>query len=58
MCVAALLVGVYSQKTPIDLGCTFADNEHIYNVQLAPGEHHLPCPDAEAAKEHLKVGIL
>ena len=55
LCIAVLWVGVYSQKTPIDLGCTFTDNEHVYNVHMASGDRHLPCPDSEAVKEHLKV---
>lgn len=56
--VLLLGIGVHSQITPINHGCSFTDNEHVYNVQLAPGEHHLPCPDSEAVKEHLKVTSL
>ena len=58
LCTVVLWVGVYGQKTPIDLGCTFTDNEHVYNVHLASGDRNLPCPDSEAVKEHLKVTVL
>ncbi len=56
--VAVLWTGAQSQITPVNLGCTFADNEHVYNVHLAPGEHDMPCPDSEAVKQHLKVCAL
>ena len=46
---------VSSQKTPVGLGCTFSDHEHVYNVELVPGEHELPCPDTKALKQALKV---
>ncbi len=55
LCIAVLWTGAQSQQTPVNLGCTFTDKEHVYNVHLAPGDRSLPCPDAEAAKQHLKV---
>ncbi len=48
---------VSSQRTPVGLGCTFSDHEHVYNVELVPGEHKLPCPDTKALKQALKVII-